>query len=241
MDWTKAKTILIVALLLTNIFLIFTYASANKSEEVAIQEAELIALLESKDIWVETEIPTRHPALEALTIVRAEFSQEEAEALVASVDPVPRGASQDDYVQAVKEFFGYLGFTAEHLAFTHMEQEGETTTLFCNTRVNGIDVAGSEMKCIFAGDRIRQIEGNRFWPQEISKKKLATSSATEALLAFFSERGSDERMVITEIRLVYWIGDEYNESNNYLSVTALPAWEITYNKGKTAYIDAFRG
>ena len=234
MDWTKAKTILIVALLLANAFLIFTCASANKSEQIAINEEELIVLLENKNIFIETEIPH-----EALTIMHTEFSKEEIEALIASVDPISDGKSQDDYLQAVEEFFGYLGFPSEYVEFTYMEKNKDITTLFFKTRVNGIDVDVSDIKCVFEGNKIKEIDGNIFWPKEFLKKKIDTSSAVEALLSFFSEWSGDEGAIISKIELVYWIGDEYNENIDYLSVTALPAWKITYDEGKKIYIDAF--
>lgn len=38
MDWTKAKTILIIALLITNIFLLVTYTLSNSDNETSEEE-----------------------------------------------------------------------------------------------------------------------------------------------------------------------------------------------------------
>ena len=56
MDWTKAKTILIVALLATNLFLILTYGLDRLEPEREKRDA-LLTILENNQIALEGEIP----------------------------------------------------------------------------------------------------------------------------------------------------------------------------------------
>lgn len=61
MDWTKAKTILIIALLITNIFIGFSYSEKIKQAEIhQIEQAiNTKEFLEKKGIEVGVEIPTQ--------------------------------------------------------------------------------------------------------------------------------------------------------------------------------------
>lgn len=70
-NWSKAKTILIIAFLITNLMLAIVLFSEEKQEVSTIKESfiqDVIDILEKKDIYVNTEIPDEIPSLNTLTV-----------------------------------------------------------------------------------------------------------------------------------------------------------------------------
>ncbi|WP_353094670.1 hypothetical protein [Tissierella praeacuta] len=71
MDWSKAKTILIVAFLVTNILLVAVLLSSQKQVETTTKEGfieDVTKLLNNKNISIDTEIPREIPSLNILTV-----------------------------------------------------------------------------------------------------------------------------------------------------------------------------
>lgn len=72
MDWSKAKTILIVALIITNSILGFSLYFSGDSKGGATTESEFIAkvtdLLEDKEITISADIPTDTPSILGITV-----------------------------------------------------------------------------------------------------------------------------------------------------------------------------
>lgn len=71
MDWSKAKTILIVAFIITNILLGFVLFSGDKKIDSTTTQGfveEVTKILSKKDISIDTEISTETPKLNTLTV-----------------------------------------------------------------------------------------------------------------------------------------------------------------------------
>lgn len=72
MDWTKAKTILIVAFLITNLLLLAALVTdPTRQEATAVSEAYLqqtLAFLEDQGVVLETPLPRQPPSLSPLTV-----------------------------------------------------------------------------------------------------------------------------------------------------------------------------
>lgn len=71
MDWSKAKTILIVAFLITNLILGFVLLSGDKQAESTIKKSfieDVTSLLNKKNIFIDTEIPKEIPSLNILNV-----------------------------------------------------------------------------------------------------------------------------------------------------------------------------
>ena len=72
MDWSKAKNILIVAFIFTNIFLTYVLFSVNQDQEkVEVEDQfieDVVALLAKKSIKVETDIPKKIPSLPIVSV-----------------------------------------------------------------------------------------------------------------------------------------------------------------------------
>lgn len=71
MDWSKAKTILIFAFLITNVLLMSVLISSEKHLDSTLKKEfidEGIKILKTKDISIKTEIPTEIPSLNSLIV-----------------------------------------------------------------------------------------------------------------------------------------------------------------------------
>lgn len=71
MDWSKAKTILIIALIITNSLLVYVLYIKDDYKDATLAESfieESKQLLNNKDIQLNTEIPTDTPDLFGLTV-----------------------------------------------------------------------------------------------------------------------------------------------------------------------------
>lgn len=71
MDWSKAKTILIVAFLITNLLLGLVLFANEKQEEPTLKESfieDVVEILGRKNIFINTEIPKELPTLNVLTV-----------------------------------------------------------------------------------------------------------------------------------------------------------------------------
>lgn len=71
MDWSKAKSILIFAFIITNIILVSVLLSSEKNKEPTIKKEfieEATKLLRNKDILIDTEIPKEAPSLNTLMV-----------------------------------------------------------------------------------------------------------------------------------------------------------------------------
>lgn len=81
MDWSKAKNILIVAFIVTNIFLAYMLFTMKQDEsEIVIEDKfveEVVKLLGEKDIKIDTKIPRLIPSLPAISLEYELYKPEE--------------------------------------------------------------------------------------------------------------------------------------------------------------------
>ncbi len=71
MDWSKAKSILIISFIITNLILAYVLISGDKYEETTIKDSfieDVIQLLDKKDIKLGLSIPREIPSLVSLTV-----------------------------------------------------------------------------------------------------------------------------------------------------------------------------
>lgn len=71
MDWSKAKTILIIAFIITNILLVYVLLTSEKQVEITLKDSfvkDVIEILGRKNITINTEIPRDIPSLNTLLV-----------------------------------------------------------------------------------------------------------------------------------------------------------------------------
>lgn len=80
MDWSKAKTILIIAFIITNILLVYVIKVEESSSEPTLTDEfieDVVELLKDKNIYIDTEIPKEIPHLNVMTVEYENISLEE--------------------------------------------------------------------------------------------------------------------------------------------------------------------
>ncbi|MBR0597702.1 two-component system regulatory protein YycI [Sinanaerobacter chloroacetimidivorans] len=242
MDWTKAKNILIVALLVTNLVLVLTYAFRDNSFSSTDEDVlkDTIELLESKNIYIETTIPSKHSRMPVLSVEYDKINQDLVDKQLEQQKALPKGERSDDnIVEMTKDFLERCGMLTENVTFESVERRGEQITVAYKNYFN--DIAIEENYIIFSvyEGKIDQVQ--RFWvnPIETGKTKKEIIPAVDALIKFMSENEEDAKVYVEDISLVYWLDSESFDAESPVSDTAFPAWKITYNQGKIKYVMAY--
>lgn len=101
MDWSKAKNILIMAFIVTNIFLAYELFNMDKQEEKTLVEDEVIgevkALLMNEDIKVASKIPSDVPSLSSVSLEYESYD-------VDSMSEKILGNFNEEYIVGVKKY-----------------------------------------------------------------------------------------------------------------------------------------
>ncbi len=238
MDWSKAKTILIIALLVTDLVLVGINLTGHRDRDGDTNEKLLMDMLASHGIALEAELPDEHGDMAALAVHLLEIGDtmtgsdgtltEEGRALVQEIM-----ASDNAVLAGTTEFADEPGrrqltYVTEADGYPVME-----SWLLCETE-NGVPVS-ADMKWLS--------------PESLSAGKMSTVPASVALLSFMrevTEDGADgaadasdgPAFTVTDIRMVYWLDEERYEPEQAVSDTAMPAWMITYNGGERYFFEA---
>ncbi len=237
MNWTKAKTILIIALLVTNIFLIGSYQQRhNSAANDLTNEDILIQMLGERGIDLETSVPKGKTAVPLLQGAYVDIAPEDVEALINSQSVISAGDSDENFTEASEEFITYLGLMCDSLTLKSVFRKDGRVWVNFENRVNGLEVTGNYMICTFQGKRLVNFAYSWLMPTTVSGRKAELVSAATALMSLDND---GEPTKITDIKLVYWIPDTRDVNvDSAISDTAFPTWRVTTEGGKTQYIEA---
>lgn len=244
MDWTKAKNILIIALILTNIVLILSSSIRGDGEDHSSQAA-LIAHLKTKNIFVETEIPKKKSRMPVLNVKYDKIAEKEIKKAIKTQKlTLPDKATEESVFSMTDSFLekcGAMGKSVKHDKIIHTEDSLIAT--YKNV-YEGIPVEDSYIRCIIKNGSI--VEFERYWLEPIKtsirtpRKKQEVISASSALMKFANENKEEEKIYIKKIELAYWIDRSFFSTETSVEDTVLPAWKITYNQGEVKHIPAFQ-
>lgn len=242
MDWTKAKSILIAALVVTNLILVATYVFQNKSFENDEEEMQdvTIKLLAEKNIYVETEIPKEHQRMPKLTVQYDKMNKDVINEQLENQSPLDEAEQTDDeFIAVTKAFIENCGLMTENVTFDHIERTDSQVSVFYKNYINGIAIEESYIICTFKDGIITDFK--RFWlnPVEVNDIKKEVIPAVAALIKFMSESTEADKIYVQNISLVYWLDSDAFDAESPVTDTAFPAWKITYNHGKIQYITAW--
>jgi len=243
MDWTKAKTILIIALLITNIFLLVTYTLSNSDNETSEEELlrETIALLEEKNIYVKGELPSVYQKMPVLMVQYDRLDPDFLHQKLAEQTPMEsKSGSRKEIVKMVEAFLKDCGIWSPNVILDKVEQQDNKTYVHYKNEYEGYLVEDSYIICTVENGVITEVD--RFWlkPKGFGQAKKATISASAALLSLMREKDQREAILVEDMELVYWLNPSDYEGETAISDTALPAWKITYNDGKVKHISAYK-
>jgi regulatory protein YycI of two-component signal transduction system YycFG len=255
-DWAKAKTIIIIALLLTNLFLIFTYGDFGiKDEPETFNRAALIQLLEERGVFIEGDIPEKPKDMELLSVEVIHGEEEDIQALLdsegaselfwlpelwrkSSFLDIQEPGRKAAYLECARNFAMALGIgNPQEYPAEVIQIENQVKVIFEN-RYDGYPLERSVLTVVFQQGKITQ--GEMLWlvPVEYSRKKVAVTDPAVALLALVSNKEAEENWRVEEIRLVYWLGEDPEGLEDTVADTAFPAWCIRYNGGEKKYVNA---
>lgn len=242
MDWTKAKTILIVALVVTNLVLIATYFAQNSRFENDEKEMEAVTirLLEEKNIFVETDIPEERPRMAKLTVRYDTLDEDAVNKQMAGQIPLPpEEQTPENYVAMAEEFIEKCGLMTENVTFDSIKQSQDEIRVIFKNYIGGIAIEDSHITCTIKDGRITAFD--RYWlnPVEVNDTEMEVTTAVAALIRFMSETTEEEKIHVEDITLVYWLDSSVFDAESPVTDTAFPAWRITYNQGKVAHIMAW--
>lgn len=243
MDWTKAKTILIAALLATNLILIGVYgllASADGSTDQEL-ETETIALLEDKGIFIKENLPPKHSDMPVLSVEYDRLDSTLLEQQLWAQIPIDENdRSRQSMLELANSFIDKCGVLTDTVELDRIEQTGQTATVTYRNLYQGILVEDSYMICTIEGGQVVTLD--RYWlrPVGFGKTKRETISASAALISIVSEKHELESIMVEKVEMVYWLDPTNYGGENTVSDTAFPTWKVTYNEDQVIYVPAYQ-
>ena len=235
MDWTKAKTILIIALIATNVFLIYSLLDRHSDRGEMTNEDVILQLMEQRNIELEVDIPRLHPSLR---IIQGEYLSVDREEIAALAQRMP--AATSDYEGVAEDFLEYLGILDDETVYeeTELFEDGDIdASVRFKNEVEGLQIAENYIEVYFKDGRITDMNYHWLDDVEVSPRKIETMSAAVALMSLVNQQPG-AKMTITGIELVYWVPDTDMELGETVSDTAFPTWEITLSSGEKKYVGA---
>ena len=240
MDWSKAKNIIIVVLVLTNLFLILMYGGeyVKKYEDDHSVYEYTMNVLSEHDITVKCDIPDEAERMHSLVVSYGEHDEDAIQQLINSSEPLAENRRHTEgYGAAADQFIKQSGYDGEGTKRMTVNISEERVEAVYKNYYEDIPLEVCYMKVIFTDGKISGFERKWMEVVEESSTKTEVMSPLSALLYFMSEVQPEEGTVIENIYMTYWI-DSYDLSGNVLYDTALPAWCIEYNGGQRQYVSS---
>ena len=240
MDWPKAKNVLIVALLATNLFLIWAIFS---SKEVVPVNTELIdqtiSILEENGIHVYCDVPEKNRKAAVLSVLYDEsngtFTYElEDQTLTDAL-------TEETAVEIAEDFLiSHALYTENTVLFSSTMDGEESYRVSFKNVVDGIEIEDCYTICTVTEQGVSKMERNWLNPSGYGKNKREIIPVTTILMTFMTEKLNQEnKSSITDISLVYKLDSPYGSENDTSSDTAFPMWRITCSDGTKTYYNAY--
>lgn len=254
MDWTRAKTILIIALLLTNCLLGGLYYQQYMKNN-AVYESEVrdtLEFLENHRIYLDTEIPEKIRKMPVLTVRYEDTDWDKVQEVLAEQETDGIGDPDSMTEEALRKLCDAVldrcGFVEDTLVYDSCRIDGRQAEVHYDNIYDDVALEKSGILCKVEDGKVTEIERHWIQPIEYGKTRQRVIPAADALIQFATDwvkkKSEDtggtlpDEIHIEEIELVYWLNPAV-ESSDGVEDTALPAWRITYNGDEETFIDAF--
>lgn len=252
MDWTKAKSLMIIALLLTNIMLVSVYFFQQSRNDIAQDSVtrNTISLLESKNIYVESDIPEQKKRMPVLSVVRSEIDHDTINNEIKDQDGIKKKNPDDqDYEEYCKKFLDNYDLSHEYMKLADVKKDTNgTVSVSFETVFEEFYIEKSWLTCKLADGKITEVSGKWYKPVKFGDTKKRTMTASNAMIKFMSQIEEQSKtsgiphgkITVHQIELVYWL-NEYSlgEGVSVSDDTAFPAWKISYDGDQESYIEAY--
>ncbi|MDD2446899.1 MAG: two-component system regulatory protein YycI [Tissierellia bacterium] len=174
MDWSKAKTILIIALIIANIILGYSiYTNENIVDETLSDDfiEVVIGQLENRNITIDTEIPRENPELMSLSVEYEKIDTEEMNKTFfqgkGTIIPKGQGlveiAYEDELISIINDKL--IRYESNHSQENHKINSEEDAVKVATDFLNENNVPLSDMKLSFVreSDGIYDLEFTKFY------------------------------------------------------------------------------
>lgn len=242
MDWSKAKNVMIIALLLTNIFLIYACVEKYYEKSAVTDNRSFVSALKQHGIIMQRKIPEGKDKLPILSLSYSDPSDIHiAELLKHSNFEVKNPKKNSGYENVANKFMEKLGFSMTDFFCGNIKQTGDIVKVPYLSTYDGYSIYTQPLYVVFKKGKISDLEGKIAIGVPASKRQISVISPEKALLLFMSEEPrNDKKTVIRDMQLVFWVNNEDVDENELVLDTAFPAWRIIYDDDEVRYIDANR-
>jgi hypothetical protein len=238
MDWGKAKNILIVALLVTNLVLLCVYV-LRETQRFASDDDTLRRILTEYKVFIETELPGQ-PAPMAVLYVRPETEDRALiERVLAEQETIP-AEDRESMLRAADAVLERCGFMTESTERATLFETARAGTIIRYRNVfDGIPIEESYILCTVKDGRVIEISRKWYTPLELHDTKGKIIGPIEALMQLLPEKDKEEALIVRDMEAVYRVDPERPGVESFVADTALPAWKITDSTGAVRYVDAY--
>ncbi|MCT4618032.1 MAG: two-component system regulatory protein YycI [Marinisporobacter sp.] len=260
-DWGKAKNILIIAFIVTNVFLIyniekdlFMESASSMVKEENIQD--IIDILKEKNIKVKAEVPRTVLELPLLNVEYEIYDEKKLDEKFYVEDNYKK-IKYEDYDQAsyiegldeekafdeAEDFIKKYGFMRKDAIYWETKEDGEQYQVIFKQEYKGKFLEDSYMRLTVSASGVNKFE--RMWlkPLGTDENKKEIIPATKALLKAMNDLETLQgEIIIKNVDLGYWFDPtniSLTNSENIKSGTAVPAWRILLADGQTLFISAY--
>lgn len=258
MDWAKAKFILIIAFIITNMFLGYSYyKTTSNAQNGHFSDGEyreyVQMLLKKKNIELKIEVPEYEQRLGPIlvkyempdrdiykTLVEEKGAVYEFEGPNKSVLTFDAKLKKYDVESAIDYANGFLklyGLNRHGIKLKKASENPEHIEVVYAGDYDGHFLEKSYMSFKFQRDGSLRVE--RLWliPEKSGFQKRLLISPYEAIVKVYPEL--DDSSVISDISLGYYfkLGENLNIKDTK-TAKAFPAWRITLSDGTEKYVSA---
>lgn len=263
MDWTKSKTILIVALLIADLVLIlFMYDAYRPNENEQEILNNTVAYMKDRGLTVSAKIPDGERKMSYLSVKYEVVNQDLLKQALDSQTPLQSDSPSKADVQALCDsVIRAAGMSSNSMETDVIEKADKGWIVSYKTVVDGIPLEKSDIRCDIQNGRVTNVENEWLEPTGFGSAKKNILPPAEALMNFTfaiddsitdsNGSGKTDQINITDMKVVYWLNpdafhwlnpDETDTAQPLAENTAYPAWKMIYqvNGGspQVKYIDA---
>lgn len=238
MDWSRAKTVMIVSFLLLNILLGYQLWSdvrtqLNANANSAELPADKLQIMQQKRITLATNLPPETPMMGDLTYLLQSDSRDNRKATL--IVPAVDSAVVFNENQLEKTLGKLIPDLSEYVYDLHSSREGVRDGVFVMHRVvDGRPMFHTKLELYNSNLKITGYLQDRVEITRTGEKQqvLASSKIVSSLIETYLEPGA----VIVDIQLGY-----YGQIFDSEVQVATPAWRVMLDDNKVYYVDAISG
>lgn len=255
MDWTKSKTILIVALLIADlVLLLFMYDAYRPDENQQQILKNTIAYMKDRGFTISTKIPDGEKKMSYLSVKYETVNQDLLKQALDSQVPLESDSPSKADVQALCDsVIRAAGMFSDSMTTDVIEKTDKGWIVSYKTMVDGIPLEKSDIRCDVQNGRVVSVENEWLEPTGFGSAKKKILPPAEALMNFTfaiddgysnptdtpggtsaphnletSPADHKDHIDITDMQVVYWLNpDAFHWLNPDENDTVQPLAENT--------------